>query len=510
MEWFTLVYRILEYLFLAYFLFYNSLQFFFLLIAAGKVRKRVAGRGFEDLDILYDSPFTPPITVVVPAYNEEKTIVESVTSLMKLRFPRYEIVIVNDGSTDETLRVLREAFLMRKKDIDYDESLTTAPVRGYYEAMIPLPPRITRFVLIDKENGGKADALNAGINASLCPFFVSIDADSIIDEEALLQALREMLADDDVIAVGGQVAVLNGAEVQEGRVVRRNLPRSHLARFQMVEYIRAFTIGRTALSHLGSLLIISGVFGVFRKEFVKRVGGYLTRFATHRIVREYCGESAETVCEDMEIVVRLHRYLKEMGLKKRISYVPHPLCWTEVPEDTGNLGRQRNRWHRGLIETLSFHRKMFLNPEYGIVGLFAYPYFFFFEYLGAIVEGLGYLTLPLLWFLDSFNTTYFVSFLLASVGYGTLISVASLFIGLWPEVLRESDFSHATLIRFDRESDALLLVLYAFLENLGYRQLNVFWRVKATFDYFRGKKGWEKFDRIGFGSSGKEALEGKN
>lgn len=485
-------------LILLYCLAYNTLQILFVAIAFHEVRKRIRSRAVEDLDIVFGSPFTPPLSIIVPAYNEEKTIVETLNSLARLKFPRMEILVVNDGSTDGTLEKIVEHFGFRRMEITYEDRITTAPVRGFYEKRHDLPAGIVRWVVVDKENGGKADALNAGINASACPFFLSMDADSIIDEEALLQAFRLMLVDDRIVAIGGQVALANGCAVREGRVRSVAIPSSHLARFQIVEYIRSFSIGRTALGYLNSILIISGVFGIFRKDIVLKAGGYLTRSLTGKIAGEYVGLSRETVCEDMEIIVRIQRYLQEKRLKMRVGYTPHPLCWTEAPESISSLAKQRNRWTRGLIETLVYHRKMFLSPRHGRIGWFAYPFFFFFEFLGAPLELLGYLGIPLMAALGLLSVEYLVLFLVASVAYGALVSVAAVITAAWSERVSPLHPAGSSLIKYTRPRELGLLLVYAFLENFGYRQLNLLWRTKGIWDYYFGKKGWEKFDRIGF------------
>jgi cellulose synthase/poly-beta-1,6-N-acetylglucosamine synthase-like glycosyltransferase len=498
MEHFNAVYRVLEWIFLSYFFVYNSFNLLFLVISFLDVRRRVIGTGFDDLDVAMSSPLTPPLSIIVPAYNEETTIVESVRALMNSRFPRLEIIIVNDGSTDATLAAAKRAFLMKRIDIDYLDQITTVPVRGFYESASTLPVQVARIVLIDKDNGGRADAINAGINASRCPYFLSIDADSILDDQALLQTFRIMLEDADVVGVGGQIAIVNGCVLKDARVVERRLPRSSLARFQIVEYIRSFTIGRTTFAKFDSLLIISGAFGVFNKEFVKKAGGYLTRHLTSRIVREFGGATNGTVCEDMELVVRLHRYIHEKRLHKKIAYIPHPLCWTEVPETLASLSKQRNRWERGLIESLRYHRKMLFNRAYGAAGLLGIPYYVLFELLGAPVELLGYLSLPFLFSLDHLNYEYVALFFTLSVAYGILLSVASIAISAWPQKTSDTDVSGSTLLYFKGARDISILILYGILENFGYRQLTLWWRTKGIVDYFRGKRGWDKFERKGF------------
>lgn len=491
-------YHVLESIFLLYFFAYNSINLVLLLLSLRDVRRHVIGRGYEDLDIAMSSPLTPPLSIIVPAFNEEKMIVESMRALLNSRFPRLEIIVVNDGSTDGTLEAMKRAFRLKRVDIDYREQITTAPVRGFYEATARFPERVGRFVLIDKANGGRADAINAGINASRCPYFLSIDADSMLDDTALLETFRIMLEDADVVGVGGQVAIINGCVVENGRVVERRMPRSSLARFQIVEYVRSFTMARTAFARLGTLLIISGAFGVFQKDFVRRIGGYLTRHLTSKINLEYGGVHNGTVCEDMEITVRSQRFIVEKRLRKRVTYIPHPLCWTEVPETISSLAKQRNRWERGLIESLWYHRVMLFNPGYGRVGLFGIPYYFAFELLGAPVELLGYVCLPVLFFLHDLNYACAALFFGLSFGFGTLLSVGAVVASAWPEKTSETDTSGSSLLYFKRPKDILVLVLYAILENFGYRQLTLWWRTRGIVDYLRGKRGWEKFERKGF------------
>ncbi len=502
------LYKTMEYLFLAYFFSYNTINLFFIVLSFYEVRRRVVSRRFEDLDVAMTSPFTPPLSIVVPAYNEEKSIVESVRSLLNLQFPGIEIVIVNDGSSDSTVEVVRKAFNMKRIDIDYLDHITTASVKGYYESKSDLPEHILRLILIDKENGGKADSLNAGINASHCPYFVSIDADSIIDEDALLHAFRMALDNRNIVAIGGQIAVVNGCDVRDGKIRSKKVPKDRLAIFQMLEYIRAFTLGRAGLARLDALLIISGAFGIFRKDFVVKVGGYLTQRLTSKIAYEYTAPNAETVCEDMEIIVRMHRYIKEKGLTNKIAFAPHPLCWTEVPESIVSLWKQRDRWQRGLIETMYYHRKMIFNKRYGNIGFFALPYYFLFELLGAPIELLGYLTLPLLFYMDNLSYSYLFMFLMVAVAYGILLSVASVVISAWPQKVGRTDNHGRSLLHFNNNHEILTLIFYGILENFGYRQFILLSRINGIINYLRGKKGWSKFKRKGFYS--RERGTGKN
>ncbi|HEU5361674.1 MAG TPA: glycosyltransferase family 2 protein [Candidatus Deferrimicrobiaceae bacterium] len=493
---------------LLYFFLYNSIQLVFVIVAFQEVRRRLRAKAYEDLDIVFGSPFTPPLSIILPAYNEEKTIVESLSSLLRLQFPRMEIIVVNDGSTDDTLGTIVREFGFRRMEITYEDRITTRPVRGFYEMREGLPNGVIRWVVVDKENGGKADALNAGINASTCPMFVSMDADSIVDEKAMLQAFQVMLRDQEIVAIGGQVALVNGCEVRDGQVRKMGLPGSALGKFQVVEYLRSFSIGRTALARMNSIMVISGVFGIFRKDLVVQVGGYLTRNLTGKLVCEYVGKGRDTVCEDMEIIVRIQRYIKEKRLPYRVGYTPEPLCWTEAPETFGSLGKQRNRWMRGLIETLVYHRAMMFNPRYGALGWFAYPFFVLFELVGAPLELFGYAAVPLLYAVGILNRSFLLLFLTFSVTYGTLVSVFSVVTGAWTERTSRYGDGRASLLHFHDRTHLAVLLLFAFLENLGYRQIVLWWRIRGIWDYYFGKTGWEKFERKGFAGAQAQPAKG--
>jgi cellulose synthase/poly-beta-1,6-N-acetylglucosamine synthase-like glycosyltransferase len=503
-HFFSVVGLVVQPLFLCYFLTYNSYTLLLVLLSARQVRRRVAGHFVEDLDLIDDSGFTKPLTMIVPAFNEEVTIVDSVTNLIHCDYPRFEVVVVNDGSTDRTLERLKEAFRLRRNDVPYREAIGTAPVRGLYEASIDLPAGVMHLYVIDKENAGKADALNAGVNASTAPYFVSLDADSILDQRALKELMRVVQEDSRVVAVGGQVAIANGCTIDQGRVVSVGLPERALARFQMVEYLRSFTTGRTGLDRMDSILILSGVFAVFEKETVIRAGGYLTPFVRHLVTREYVGDHAGTVCEDMEIIVRLQRFVRDKLQTKRVAFLPHPVAWTEVPENLDSLRKQRGRWYRGLRESLIYHRQMLFRPQYGRIGWFALPTFWLFEYYGPLVELAGYTFIVLYYLLELLlghqfiNYQYFWAFLLVSLGYGILVNVFAVLVGAWRFRFGLADRLQRGLLPFSRRRDVGILLAYAVLENLGFRQLTLWWRLRGLWDAWRGKTGWEKFARVGF------------
>ena len=491
-------------LFLSFFLLHNTYTLALIVLSARQVRRRVTSHFVEDLDLMDRSDLTKPLTMIIPAYNEEVTIVDSVTSLVNCEYPRFEIVVVNDGSIDGTLERLREAFALRATELPYREGIATAQVRAMYEATTGLPSSVIRVAVIDKVNGGKADALNAGINASTAPYIVSLDADSILDEHALKELMRIILEDPRVVAVGGQVAIANGCTIRKSRVIEVGLPARPLARFQMVEYLRSFTTGRTGLDHLESVLILSGVFAVFEKAMLIRAGGYLTPFVRHRIVEEYVGARTGTVCEDMEIVVRLHRYVRDKGLDRRIAFLPHPVAWTEVPETLDSLRKQRGRWYRGLRESLRYHRAMLARRPFGRIGLFALPAFWLFEYLGPLVEVAGYALVFFLFVVEQtvggrlLDPAFLWAFLLASLGYGMLVNVAAVLVGAWRFRAGLADRLQRRLLPFGGWREVLVLLGYAVMENFGFRQLTLYWRLRGLWDAWRGKKGWEKFARVGF------------
>jgi cellulose synthase/poly-beta-1,6-N-acetylglucosamine synthase-like glycosyltransferase len=414
---------------------------------------------------LLRSPVTPPVSVLAPAFNEEANVVENVRSLLMLDYPLFEVILINDGSKDRTLGRLVDAFDLRRSARNFEYALHCRHVRGIYES-----PTYPNLVVVDKVNGGKADALNAGLNLSLYPLFCAIDADSILESDALLRLVRPFVdAPGVTIAAGGVVRVANGCDIHGGRVHRVRLTNRLLPLLQIVEYLRAFLFGRMGWSSGNSLLVISGAFGLFDKRAAVSAGGYAT----------------DSVGEDMELVVRMHRQRREQGKPYRIGFVPDPVCWTEVPESLRVLRRQRTRWQRGLIDTLVRHRAMIGRPRYGVVGMVALPGFVMFEMLSPLIELSGYLLLPVLWALGLLNPTVAGTFFLLAIVYMVLVSALAV-------LLEDIAFRRYPSVR-----DLGLLVLIAVLENFGYRQLTVWWRVRAFWEYLRGDLSWGAMERRG-------------
>jgi cellulose synthase/poly-beta-1,6-N-acetylglucosamine synthase-like glycosyltransferase len=414
---------------------------------------------------LLRSPLTPPVSLLAPAFNEEANVVENVRSLLMLDYPLYEVILVNDGSRDRTLGHLVDAFDLRKSARTFEQALPSKPIRGVYES-----PTYPNLVVVDKVNGGKADALNAGLNLSLYPIFCAIDADSILEPDALLRLVRPFIdAPGVTIAAGGVVRVANGCDIHGGRVHQVRLPRRTLPLIQIVEYLRAFLFGRMGWSTGNSLLVISGAFGLFDKKAAIQAGGYATN----------------SVGEDMELVVRMHRHRRERQLPYRIGFVPDPICWTEVPEKFRVLRRQRTRWQRGLIDTLLRHRGMICRPRYGSVGMIALPGFLLFEMVSPLVEMSGYLLLPVLWWFGLLSPSLAGTFFMLAVMYMVLVSALAV-------LLEDLAFRRYASLR-----DLARLVVAAALENFGFRQLTVWWRVRAFWEYLRGDHSWGVMERRG-------------
>jgi cellulose synthase/poly-beta-1,6-N-acetylglucosamine synthase-like glycosyltransferase len=452
-----------------YFLVLNGLYLFLTALAWRDMGSELRARRYLALDEVFRSPLTPGVSVIVPAFNEQAVIVDSVRSLLALRYPRHEVVVVSDGSTDRTIAVLEEEFDLAPVRVALRNGISTAAVRATYVSRTH-----PNLLVVDKENGGRSDALNAGVNAARNPYVCVIDADSMLEPDALLKVSKPILDDPQLLAAtGGTIRIVNSCRVDYGRVVDVRAPRSRLATIQVLEYLRAFLVARVGWSSLNALGIISGAFGLFHRSLVEAAGGYWK----------------DTVGEDFELTIRIHRHLRERGEPYRIGFVSDPVCWTEVPEQFATLSRQRRRWQRGLWEGVRRHRRMIGNPRYGVIGLVAMPYFLIFEFLSPVFALTGLLITVVWWILGGLSTFYFIAFLLVSIGLGLLLTTAAL-------ALEEFNYH-----RYHRRRDVARLLAYAVLENLGYHQLHDVWRAIGYLDIARGKTGWGAQPRRGFGTS---------
>ncbi|MBI3684669.1 MAG: glycosyltransferase family 2 protein [Acidobacteria bacterium] len=445
----------------------NTIYFFLTIMAYFLMRKHHAVFSPAEQDTLLASPLMPSISLIVPAYNEAMTVRESAGCMLRLNYPNYEVVVVNDGSKDDTLKILIEEFRLYKSARSANGTLPTKPVRDVYESLDPI-----RLVVVDKENGGKADSINAGINMASSPLVMVVDSDSLIERDGLLQMVKPYLEDPErVIAIGGTVRAVNDCEVLHGRVRNIRPSFSWLANFQAVEYLRAFFGGRVGFSLINSLLIISGAFGLFRRDAVLEAGGF----------------EESTIGEDMELVVRMHHLWRRKKKPYRIVYLAQPVCWTEVPQSWKILHRQRKRWQRGTVESLWRHREMLLHPRFGAVGLFAFSYFFCFEMLGPAVEFLGYFLTIMGLIFRIIAPSIAILFFTVSIMGGILLSTSSLLLEEYTDC-RYPDWRHS-----------LRLSIAAIVENFGFRQVLTFWRVQGLIDGIKGKKGgWGAMERRGF------------
>jgi cellulose synthase/poly-beta-1,6-N-acetylglucosamine synthase-like glycosyltransferase len=406
-----------------------------------------------------NSPKTPPISLIIPAFNEEKVIIRTIRFALAVDYSAFEVIVINDGSTDKTLETILDVFQLNKIDLVHRNFLKTKPVRGFY-----YNPEIPNLLLVDKERANKADALNSGVNVSRSPYFCSVDADSLLDKESLIRLITPILESNvPVVACGGVVRVLNGVTLQNTTIKDVNLPRKALPVFQIVEYLRAFLFGRVGWDVVNSLLILSGAFTLFNKAAVLEVGGFRPR----------------NITEDMEIIVRLHRYYLKNKKPYLIKFVSDPICWTEVPEKIRMLGRQRRRWQLGLMQTIFQHKSMIFNPRYGKIGMLVIPYYVLFEMFGPLVEILGYIIVPLAYLFGVLNFEFMILFLVLAIFFGIFLSTVGIFL------------EEVTYRRYPKWSNLFRLLLFGVVENFGYRQMNSFWRTQALFQYVFGKRKWE-------------------
>lgn len=421
-------------------------------------------------DDILRSPLAPKISILAPAFNEGMSILENIRSLLSLHYNNYEIIIINDGSKDDSIPKMIEGYELYPSHEHLCSDLPHQPVRQVYRSK---NPAFRKLIVIDKENGGKSDALNAGINISKADLVACVDVDCIIEDDALLKMVKPFLEATGykMIATGGVVRIANDCVVEHGRILQVRLPKKWLPLFQTLEYMRAFLLGRMAWSRLNGLLLISGAFGLFDREILIEAGGYDT----------------STVGEDMELVVRMRKLMYQKKINYRIEYIPDPLCWTEAPESRKVLIKQRNRWTRGTIETLLRHRDLFFNPRHKILGLLSYPFWFFYEWMAPIIEFTGLIYFFCLMYFDLINWEHFLILLMLVYSFSVMYS--------WMAILMEE----TTFREYDRTRYLLKLLLVAMIEPIVYHPLTVWSAIQGNFDKFiRRKKTWGTQQRVGF------------
>ncbi|MCP5506384.1 MAG: glycosyltransferase family 2 protein [Chlamydiales bacterium] len=442
---------------LIYFFLMNTFFAVLVMLSFPQIYRRFIELRIEGMDHLLTSEALPPISILVPVHNEEKTIIDSVHALIDLAYAKKELILVNDGSTDSSLEIMKKEFELVEVPQLFSIRVASKPIKKLYRSTL-----FSNLLLIDKENGGKGDSLNAGMNFASSPLFMAMDSDTVIEKDALLRMIRPFITRKDVVAEGGTIRILNGCKVEKGKILETGIPKNHLAGIQVGEYLRAFLYGRLGWNVLGGNFIVSGAFGLFDREKVIEVGGYQT----------------DTVGEDFEISVRLLHHFRKKNRKCFIGFVPDPVAWTDVPEDLKTLGRQRERWHRGLIDIMWKYRSMIFNPRYGMTGFIAMPYLLFGELLQPIFEllyyffiiiGLVFGIVPLKYMLLFFGVTMGISFILT-------ISAVTM--------------EMVTFRRYKTFSGVLRLFFYSIIENFGYRQCYLFWKLWAFKKYFRKDLSW--------------------
>jgi biofilm PGA synthesis N-glycosyltransferase PgaC len=447
-----------------------SIYLILAVISALELRRSFYNAKITNYDAIISSPFAPMITVIAPAYNESVTIVENIKALLALYYPNFEIIVVNDGSKDNTLEKAIDAFDLEKVPYMIDYKIPCNEITGIYKSQ---KKAFNNLTIISKLNGGKADALNAGINIAKGDYFISIDVDSIIDPYALQKLIKPFLEETDrkVIATGGVIRIANSCKIEDGQLIEINVPESFIARCQVIEYNRAFLMGRLAWGRLDGLLLISGALGIFDKDVVIACGGYYT----------------ETVGEDMELVVRMRKYMTDKKIKYKVAYVSDPLCWTEAPSSLKVLGSQRNRWTRGTIGTLFFHRDIFLNPKYGFMGMVSHPFWVFYEWLAPFVEALGLLYFLTIAIFGQPNWTLFYVMIFFVYFFSITFSTYSIL------------FDHLAYHRYKKKRMIFKLILTAWAEPIFFHPFVLYSALRGNFDYFvLKKKTWGNMSRVGF------------
>ena len=448
------------YFFIAYLIGYSTFLFLSVIVGSLDLYKRNRQEKFKSI---LPTDYYLPISIIVPAHNEEITVVDTVRSLLALDYRSYEIIVVDDGSSDATSEVLAEAFDMHVVHRPIRRRIECRREERVYETSAQKVP----LTLIRKENGGKADALNMGINASTFPYFICMDADSVLQYDSLRRIAQPVLEDGKVVAVGGIVRISNDVELENGRVKRYRLPRSILAFMQVLEYDRSFLASRILFDRFNGSLIISGAFGLFKKDTVIAVGGY----------------DNKTMGEDMELVVKLHEYCTINGIDYAIRYATDAICWTQVPERLRDLCKQRKRWHLGLFQSMYKHRIMFCNYRFGAVSYVSYLYFLIYELLSPFIEVFGVFTMVLAWWCDLINVPFMLLFFLIYAVFGGVLTLTAFFSRIYT-----ADLS----VSFRDGVKAVCLCLF----ELGLLRFILAWvRCTAFVGYKKKKLNWGRIER---------------
>lgn len=479
--------RILEKLFIVYFVLYLLIDIGLFFYSFSVFRKR---KNPTKKDYNWNQH---PVSIIVPAYNEEVSIAHCANMLLRLDYPNYELIIVNDGSSDNTLEKLLNEFPLEEQQVEKDtQTLNTSNICKIYTHSD------LKLIVIDKVNGGKADSLNAGINYATGLYVCTIDADSLLDNQALKSVVRPFVEDSRTMVSGGQLAASNDVTLQNNQVVSSKMPRNIWVLWQIIEYIKSFMVSRIGLSKINALLLMSGAFSMFRRDELLKVGGFLSAQNNHPYIKKHIGTGKQTVCEDMEIVLRLFKYRHDSKQKAKTKFIPGPVCWTELPEKGKNLFKQRARWHQGLIESLYIHRSMIFEPRYGATGLLGMPYYLIFEMISPIIKVLAIVFIILAGMLDMLNLQWVLLMLVSIILLTAIItSVITAIIEYWS--LSQSATNRDAL-RYKTFKDWLMLIFAGILGEFSYSFYKLFAQLNGFVNVIRKKSDWKKFERKGIKS----------
>lgn len=436
--------------FLWYFVALNTI-YMILLALASRVLWTYKNMVQVDAGVNLPDEFVKPFSVIVPAYNEEVHIVDSVSALLSIDYVEHEVIVCNDGSTDSTLQILIDHFAMERVDIKCPDEKQEKKIRNIYFSKTE-----RRLMVIDKVNTGKADSLNVANQFVRYPYVCAVDADSLLASDSMARLMQDFVAIPGTAARGGVIRLSNGSVIRNSRIKELRLPERMIEKIQVVEYFRAFLFGRLGMQKLNALLIVSGAFGVFRKDILDAVGGWMS----------------SAIGEDMEVVVKIQKHILTARKKMYVGYSPYPVCWTQAPSTLAELGKQRDRWQRALSQCVTKYFHLFFNPKYGAVGMMGFPFIVIFEFLSAPLELIGYPIVIISYIMGSVDLQFFILFLAIACVWGMFISTASL-------LLAETSFQ-----RYRQENAAALLFMAAFCENFGYRFIHAYWRVRGMLKYF--------------------------
>ncbi len=461
---------IIHYLFFIYAFTVIASYIFLSVVSAIETIGYLKKNSFVNYREILSSTISPSISIIAPAYNESLNIVENVRSLLSNHYANYNVIIVNDGSKDNSLEKLIKAYDLVHVNYLINEQIKTKPLRkGVFKST---NPAFEKLLVVDKENGGKADALNLGLNISKSKYVACIDVDCLLLEDALQKMIKPFLevTNTKVIATGGVIRIANSCTIKGGKLIDVNFPKKMLEKAQILEYLRSFLLGRMAWSRLNGLLVISGAFGLFDKKIVIAIGGYDTN----------------TVGEDMEIIVRMRRYMEEKKQKYKVAYIPDPLCWTEAPDNYKIFISQRNRWTRGTIEVLKKHQKIGFNPKYGTFGMLSYPYWFLYERMAPVIEVVGIIYFGILIALEQVRWDYAFSLFILAYLFTVIFSIVAIF------------SEELTYHQYKKKGTGIKLIGIAFLEPFILHPFILYAAIRGNFDYYFNKKiKWGDMERKG-------------